>query len=104
MFVESLNIDTGKFEFKKVLNAVSTGTKDVYNVKTVSSQLEVTMDHRFLTDNGYKRLKELSVGDFIRTSIPQESKDNNVRNNLTATQRQVVLGSFLGDGSIKKNI
>lgn len=50
----------------KIKNIVKSGLKDVYLVKTQSGRgIKTTLEHRYLTKNGYKKLKELKVGDSI---------------------------------------
>ncbi|KKU95782.1 MAG: RecA protein [Parcubacteria group bacterium GW2011_GWC2_48_17] len=53
-----------------------------------------TGDHKIHTPKGWKKAKELKVGDEISVHITDTS--------LTPQQEEVIMGSLLGDGNIKK--
>lgn len=54
-----------------------------------------TPNHKIYTSKGWKKAKDIKVGDEIMTKIKSET--------LNSDQEQIVLGSLLGDGNIKKN-
>ncbi|MFK8162957.1 MAG: LAGLIDADG family homing endonuclease [Lewinella sp.] len=79
---------------------VCNGVKPVFEVKLRSGKsVKMTGNHRVLTENGWKELRELSQGDFIGTprSLLSET-DNDVR---SYDQDQLrVLAYLLADGSL----
>lgn len=65
IFAKSINVETGEFEYNKITNIHENGTKECFDVECSEGRLACTDDHRLLTQNGYKELKFLSVGDSI---------------------------------------
>ncbi|WP_342597878.1 replicative DNA helicase [Cyanobacterium aponinum UTEX 3222] len=64
--VFALNEATMKIEKAKVINAFCTGIKPVFCLKTrLGRTIKATANHKFFTIEGWKRLDELSVKDFI---------------------------------------
>lgn len=54
---------------QRIANIISTGDKPVYCLSTrKGKQIKSTKDHKFLTNNGWKPLEELSVGDVVAIS------------------------------------
>jgi DNA polymerase-3 subunit alpha len=63
----SVDEKTGQIVENKTAGSVKMGDKKVYKVRTKSGkELICTPDHRILTENGYKTLNELVVGDSIK--------------------------------------
>ena len=52
----------GVLRHNKITDVVRTGIKLCYRIKTASSNLVCTADHKFLTDSGYVTLSDLAVG------------------------------------------
>ena len=96
--VKVMSWDGKKFVAKKIINYWKNGRRDNwYRLRTKNkpkqSLMYVTGDHKIYTENGVKkRVEELTVGDEI---LLNEFK-------LSPSQQQLILGSFLGDGSICK--
>ena len=66
--VWALNQNTQKIEKALVSNAFCTGIKSVFTIKTALGRtIEATANHKFLTIKGWKRLDELTEGDYIAT-------------------------------------
>jgi len=64
--VRSLNEDRGYFEYSKIGKVFKNNEKDLYLVTLDDGKkLKCSMDHRIFTENGWKRLKELNVGDKV---------------------------------------
>jgi len=64
--VFALNEATMKIEKAKVINAFCTGIKPIFCLKTrLGRTIKATANHKFFTMEGWKRLDELSVKDFI---------------------------------------
>lgn len=53
-----------------------------------------TPEHKIYTSKGWKKAKDLKVGDGIATQIKDRS--------LTPKQEEIIMGSLLGDGNVKK--
>lgn len=91
----SLNENESCFVKSKILNVIKSGKKDVYkiffqrdnrhdvekitdssffNYQTFNNVLLSTLDHRFLTKNGWKKLSEIRRGEYICTERRQSFK------------------------------
>ena len=58
-----------EFVPKKILEIFKTGEKDVYELILGSGKsIKATADHKFLTKNGFKKLSDIEIGDFIATN------------------------------------
>lgn len=56
----------GELQPAKVKNVFYTGKKELYEIKLENEKsIKSSKDHKFLTLNGWKRLEELSAGDFL---------------------------------------
>lgn len=92
-------LNNGTVEYIKNLPyAWYTGIKPVYRVETVSGKvLYCTLDHKFLTKNGWKPLSELKIGDeiFVQNEIPIFG------NYEISDERVKILAYLVSDGSIR---
>ena len=78
------------------LQAYKTGEKPVYTVKTSDGfSLEATEDHRIMTDNGWKQVKDLETGENIHILDNKNSFDKG--GNL---EKGKLLGWLVGDGTL----
>jgi len=102
--VITYNETINKFEEKKINCVWCNGIKDVYCVKLgTKRKLYATVNHKFLTLNGWKRLDELKIGDAILSNYHNQPY-HSILNNI---QKEIFVGSILGDGhlySLSKNI
>jgi len=57
--------EEGFLRLNEVVAAYATGSKEVFAVKAGSSSLRATAEHRFLTPEGYKQLRELGPGSLV---------------------------------------
>jgi recombination protein RecA len=98
--VEVLSYDVAKDEFvpRKVVNWFDNGPTDEFLRFTVArgggngrSQFSVTPNHLISTPQGWVHASELSVGDTVLQRATHR---------LSAFQREVILGSLMGDGSL----
>ncbi len=98
--VLSYNAVTGEIEPRKVVNWFDNGNADYFlqfeveGGKSGKRKFAVTPNHTIYTPDGECSADELSVGDEVLVTIHDY--------NLTDDQRQLVLGSSLGDGSLRK--
>ncbi len=98
--VLSYNVITGEIEPRKVVNWFDNGNADFFlqfeveGGKSGRRKFAVTPNHTIYTPDGECSADELSIGDEVLVTIHDY--------NLTEDQRQLVLGSSLGDGSLRK--
>jgi len=93
------NEKTSLFENKKINKIWCTGKKDVYYVVLNGKRkLKSTVNHRFLTLSGWKRLDELKIGD----SVISNYNNQPYHEIFNETQKNIVIGSKLGDGHLGK--
>jgi recombination protein RecA len=98
--VLSYNAVTGAIEPRKVVNWFDNGNADYFlqfeveGGKSGKRKFAVTPNHTIYTPDGESSADELSVGDEVFVTIHDY--------NLTEDQRQLILGSSLGDGSLRK--
>ena len=96
-----LTLDTDlKFKFVEPCDFIDDGIKPVFKVRTrLGREIETTITHPFLTINGWKKLKEIEVGEKI--AVPRTL-------NVFGTEEMrecevIILGYLLGDGCLTKN-
>lgn len=98
--VLSYNVITGEIEPRKVVNWFDNGNADYFlqfeveGGKSGRRKFAVTPNHTIYTPDGECSADELSVGDEVLVTTHDF--------NLTEDQRQLVLGSSLGDGNLRK--
>ena len=99
--VKTFNEKTEQFEFKNIINIVDKGIKPVYEITTTGlNKIQATDNHPFMTQNGWKQLKDLEIGkDYLYLDKPSNQKTKYIPND---DQLQLILGSALGDGSLQK--
>lgn len=69
LYVRSANLKTKELINNRINNIYKTGKKEVYLVKTkLGYEIKSTLEHRFYTDNGWKKLKDIKVGDLVYTN------------------------------------
>lgn len=92
--VLSYNEKKDIFEYNKVLNTFDKGVRSLSTIKLDKRcKIKATNNHRFLTTRGWKKLKELKIGDgIISSAITHHSKRG-----LNEDQRSLVIGGLLGD-------
>ncbi len=98
--VLSLDHETGKFQPRRVVNWFNNGRTEKFLKFTVERAGEsgrhtfsCTPRHLLLTPRGYRSAADLSEGGELMTTVPHFLTDDGV---------QVVLGSALGDGSLRQ--
>jgi phosphate starvation-inducible protein PhoH len=95
--VQTYNETEKKFEYKPIVKIWSNGEKEVLTVKAGNRKIRCTPNHLFLTNNGWEMAKNLKSGDML---IANNVDSHQVLRGLNEDQKQVILGSYLGDGSI----
>lgn len=99
--VKTFNENSEQFEFKNVISVTDKGIKPIYEITTNGlNKIQATDNHPFMTQNGWKQLKDLKVGeDYLYLDKPNNQKTKYIPND---DQLQLILGSALGDGSLQK--
>ncbi|HUN09643.1 MAG TPA: recombinase RecA [Aggregatilineales bacterium] len=97
--VLSYNVKTNQFEPRRIKNWFKNGTADHFLQFKVDSnegrgkrEFGCTPNHMLLTEVGYRPAGELEVGDTLITRV---------KHYLDSAHEQIVLGSILGDGSMR---
>lgn len=97
--VKTFNEKTKQFEFKKIKSVWKTGNKNIIKVLAGGRNINVTENHMFLTSEGWRKAKDLRKGNIL---LANDVDSRQVLKSLNDDQLQIVLGSYLGDGSIQK--
>lgn len=85
-----------KLQKSLIQRAFSTGIKQVFEIVFTSGrQIKATANHKFLTVDGWKRLDELTIGNFLAT--PRKLDYIPAKNTLSDDQL-TLLGQLIGDG------
>ncbi len=62
--LESVYLDEGKIHKNKIKNILYKGEKEVYTLIANNNRyIKTTLNHYFLTENGWKKLKDIKIGD-----------------------------------------
>jgi len=62
----SVYLDEGKTHLNKILNTAESGEKEIYTLIADNNWfIKSSKDHCFLTDNGWKKLEDIKIGDQI---------------------------------------
>jgi hypothetical protein len=96
--VMSFNEKNENFEYKKILNVWKKEKKELLEIKLGQNKIKCTQNHRFLTSEGWKAAKDLHIGDLIKS---KHDYGKSIKA-LNEDQLQIILGSFLGDGNIRR--
>jgi len=86
---------------QKVEAVIPQGEADVYELRTKNNMIQATPNHPFLTENGFKRLDELKIGEKIKCF--NHKNGASWRHHLRDEDDFWLLGYMLGDGWITEN-
>lgn len=93
--VLSLNEDTYKLEPALCLDVWETGEKEIFEIETQSGfKIKTSANHPFFTANGWQKLEDLAVGDFVATA---RSIENSTKSCLK-DEELILLAHMIGDG------
>jgi superfamily II DNA or RNA helicase len=100
----SYNKKTKKFEYKKMTYAWRKERNDLVKIKASKKIIKCTPEHKIMTNKGYIKAKDLTIGDLLLSFYDnnQNANFNYVSQGLNDDQKQILYGSFLGDGCIQK--
>ena len=100
VYVKSFNEKTKKFENKKLISVIEKGIKPIWSINFKGKyKIYSTDNHKYLTVNGWKELKDLKKDDALLTNL----KSINSIPTLNSDQYDFVIGSILGDGCARTN-
>ena len=97
--VLSFNEKTEEFEYKNIITMKHQGERELVRIKSKGKKIDCTPEHPFLTTNGWKKAINLKENDYL---IMNSNSSNKSVSWLNEDQQQVVLGSYLGDGSLSE--
>lgn len=98
--VKTFNETKKIFEFKKIINVFRKQNDNLIQLKCNNMKVKSTDNHRYLTQNGWKEAKNIKLNDYIICNYDKNTISN-VCPALNSDQYQIILGSFLGSGSIQ---
>ena len=97
--VTTYNENKRIFEEKKANKIWCNGERDVYYVLLNGKRkLKSTVNHRFLTSSGWKRLDELKINDAVLSNCNKRP----YHQILNSTQENIIIGSKLSDKCLSK--
>lgn len=73
--------EDGRIRPNNIVDIYQNGEKEVWKLQTEDKEVEATLDHRFLTDSGWKTLNKICIGDMIaikggREQLPYQGQYN----------------------------
>ncbi len=97
-------------QFQKIKPAFKTGIKETFKIETKSGyEVIATEDHKFMTDNGWKELKDLTIEDniLIQCGKGKFNDDNEIPFNskyasMWNKELGQILGWVIGDGWLRE--
>lgn len=95
--IKSYNLETEQFEFKKIINVWKKNKKTLLQIICANQLIKCTPNHRFLTEYGWIEAKNLIPGTLLKTY----ADTTRYVKSINEDQKQILLGSFLGDGCVR---
>lgn len=94
----SYNEKTKEFEYKRIIAAAHKGKRNLVEVCSGNKKIKCTDNHPFLTTDGWVKASDLKDSDYLCLN------SFNMQNSrwLNENQLQVVIGSYLGDGALRR--
>jgi superfamily II DNA or RNA helicase len=96
----SYNQKQKTFEYKNMTYSWRKIKKDLIKIKMSKKVLKCTPEHKIMTMNGYVPANQLKINDLILCKYDTEHQDSIIAKCLNEDQKQIVYGSYLGDGHI----
>jgi PhoH-like ATPase len=95
--VLSFDEQSKTFQYKKILRVIHSGVKDFIEVNFSGKKVRCTSNHLFLTNHGWVQAKDLVSNDVV---ISHGTQTNRMNQSLNDDQKQIVIGSYLGNGNV----
>ena len=97
----SYNIDKDLFEYKPIVSAIKSENRELLEIHTEGlNKLHCTPNHKILTQRGWTKAEDLIVGK--DSMILDNTFNQKTKYKPNDDQIQIIMGSFLGDGSLAK--
>lgn len=91
----------GGNDWNIIEEVINNGIQKVYKITLESGlSLRITKDHKLYTENGWKKLQEIKIGEKIY--VPLNTPEINLKNNFDLEYYELI-GYFLGDGSLSNS-
>lgn len=100
--VWSLDNTTGVYELQPITYTWRRPNKPCVRINYGRASFTVTKNHPVLTSRGYVPAGDIKIGDKLIGRMDQKKRQNNLAAKLNPDQLQVLIGSYLGDGCIRK--
>lgn len=95
--VLSFNEELEVFEYKDICNVFKREKRKLIQIYCSGRKIRCTENHRFLTSNGWVEASNLTKGALIKGAVDKALCVKAINDD----QKQIILGSFLGDGHIR---
>lgn len=89
------------FVYKQVTGALRQRPTDLVRVKAGNVSVTCTSSHELLTTDGWKHAVDITAGDKIISTRDDSSRQQSAAR-PNSDQLQIMIGSYLGDGSFRK--
>jgi len=97
----SYNIEKDLFEYKPIVSAMKSDNREILEIQTEGlNKLHCTPNHKVLTQRGWIQAEDLIVGK--DSMILDNTFNQKTKYKPNDDQLQIIMGSFLGDGSLAK--
>jgi superfamily II DNA or RNA helicase len=100
--IKSFNEKTKTFEFKTMTYGWRKVKKDLIRIKFGKRNVNCTPNHKFLTLNGWQKANKLNIGDLVIANYDNTKTEQHAAKTLNPDQEQILIGSYLGDGHLRK--
>jgi superfamily II DNA or RNA helicase len=100
--IYSFNREKKTFELKRLTHAWKKKRNELVKVKLSKRVIKCTPEHKILTVNGYVEAKNLTTDSIVISKYDKNHQDNIIAPALNDDQKQIVYGSYLGDGHIQR--
>lgn len=91
-----------KMTYKPVVNVFDNGEKECFRISTKQDEeIIATADHKVLTQDGWKEVKDLTLNDYImKPKTYHAYKDNIPSNKKPSNDLMYLIGLLIGDGTL----
>jgi len=97
----SYNIEKDLFEYKPIVSAMKSENREILEIQTEGlNKLSCTPNHKVLTQRGWVVAQDLVIGK--DSMILDNTFNQKTKYKPNDDQLQIIMGSFLGDGSLSK--
>ena len=98
--VMTFNEQQNIFEYKPIERVIRKEEENLLRIFFGRKSFTMTPSHRFLRDGSWVEARDLCVGDLVQ-GFCTDTRADGILPTLTDDQRQIIMGSILGDGCIQ---